>query len=188
MDYRKQCLGRVPTWNSHDCVASLVAQMVKNLPAVQDTQVWSLVWKIPWRRKWQPSPVFLPWKSYGESSPWGHKELSTTEWLTHTIILNICGIYIISCLLARFSAFDININNNWGDFCFKEQWKLVLIIPWFLHSLETKYWKSHDWTVGWHSNFTDSLYIVLECILSSFIPQTSDLLIMYSWLHSPSLQ
>ena len=41
--------------------ASLVAEMVKNLPAVQET----LGWKIPWRRSWLPTPEFVP----GES-PW----------------------------------------------------------------------------------------------------------------------
>ena len=35
---------------------------------------------MPWRRKWQPTSVFLPEKSHGQSSlvsysPWGHKEL-----------------------------------------------------------------------------------------------------------------
>ena len=45
--------------------------------------------KIPWRRKWQPSPVFLPGEFHGQSSlagysPWGRKELDTTERLTHT--------------------------------------------------------------------------------------------------------
>ena len=59
---------------------SLVAQMVKNLPAMQET--W--VRKIPWRRTWLPTPVFLP----GEP-PWteetgglqsiGHKESGSTE-------------------------------------------------------------------------------------------------------------
>ena len=32
--------------------------------------------KIPWRREWQPTPVFLPGESHGQSwvsSPWGHK-------------------------------------------------------------------------------------------------------------------
>ena len=34
------------------------------------------VWKIPWRRKWQPTPVFFPGKSYAQRSlvgygPWG---------------------------------------------------------------------------------------------------------------------
>ena len=43
--------------------------------------------KILWRRKWQPTPVFLPGKFYGQRSlagysPWGRKELghnSATE-------------------------------------------------------------------------------------------------------------
>ena len=40
--------------------------------------------KIPWRRG-QPTPVFLPGESHGQkslagSSPWGHKELDTTEY------------------------------------------------------------------------------------------------------------
>ena len=29
--------------------------------------------KIPWRREWQPTPVFLPGKSYGEMSLEGHR-------------------------------------------------------------------------------------------------------------------
>ena len=39
------------------CGASMVAQ---NLPAMQETWIWSVVWEDPWRRKWQPTPVFLP--------------------------------------------------------------------------------------------------------------------------------
>ena len=37
------------------------------------------VGKIPWRREWQPTPVFLPGEFHGQKSPWGHKELDTTE-------------------------------------------------------------------------------------------------------------
>ena len=42
--------------------------------------------KISWSRKWQPTPVFLPGELHGQRSlvgysPWGHKELDTTEWL-----------------------------------------------------------------------------------------------------------
>ena len=47
--------------------ASLVAQSVKNLPAVQETWSWSWVEKILWRRKRQPTPVSLPGKSHGQS-------------------------------------------------------------------------------------------------------------------------
>ena len=42
--------------------------------------------KIPWRRKGQSTPVFweIPWtEEPGRYSPWGHKELDTTEQLTH---------------------------------------------------------------------------------------------------------
>ena len=40
---------------------SSVAQMVKNLPAMQETQVLSLGQEDPLeRRKWLPTPVFLP--------------------------------------------------------------------------------------------------------------------------------
>ena len=38
-----------------------------------------------WRRRWHPTPVLLPGKSHGQRSlvgcsPWGRKELDTTEW------------------------------------------------------------------------------------------------------------
>ena len=47
------------------------------------------VGKFPQRRKWQPTPVFLPGKSHGRRnpvgySPWGQKELDTTERLHFT--------------------------------------------------------------------------------------------------------
>ena len=64
--------------------ASLVAQKVKNLPAMQETWVSPWIGKIPWRREWLPSPEFLPGEFHGQRrlvgySPWGCKELNTTE-------------------------------------------------------------------------------------------------------------
>ena len=49
--------------------------------------------KIPWRGKWQPTPLFLPGKSHGQRSlagysPWGGKELDTTEATEHAKLLN----------------------------------------------------------------------------------------------------
>ena len=49
-------------------LASPVAQMVKNPPAVWETWVPPQSWKITWRRAWQPTSVF----SSGES-PWTEK-------------------------------------------------------------------------------------------------------------------
>ena len=59
-------------------MTSLVVQTIKNLPAMQETQVRSLGWKIPWTRKWQPTPVFLPGELHGQRSfagysPWGER-------------------------------------------------------------------------------------------------------------------
>ena len=68
-----------------------VAQIVKSLPAMQDTQIQSLGREDPLEKRWQSTPVFLPGKSYGHRSlagcsQWGHKESDTTEWLTHNIL------------------------------------------------------------------------------------------------------
>ena len=67
--------------------ASLVAHLVKNPPAMQETWVRSLGRKIPWRWAWQPTPVFWPGESHGQRSlvgysPWRHKESDMTERLS----------------------------------------------------------------------------------------------------------
>ena len=64
--------------------AFLVAQMIKNLPAMRETWFNAWVRKIPWRSKWQHTPVFLPGEFHGQRSLegyslWGHKESYTTE-------------------------------------------------------------------------------------------------------------
>ena len=51
--------------------------MVKNLPAIWETQVQSLGWEDPLEKEWQPDPVFLPGEFQGQKSlmgynPWGH--------------------------------------------------------------------------------------------------------------------
>ena len=66
--------------------ASLVAQTVKNLPTVQETQVRSLSQKDPLKKEM----VFLSGKSHGQSSllgysPGGHKESDTPERLILSI-------------------------------------------------------------------------------------------------------
>ena len=47
--------------------ASLVAQTVKNLPAMQETPVQSLGQEDPWRREWLPIQVFLPGEFYRQT-------------------------------------------------------------------------------------------------------------------------
>ena len=81
-------------WRSNvqysDYGASLVAQMVKNLLALQETWVQFLVWEDPLKRGVATPPVFLPGKSHGQRSlvgysPQGHKESDVTERLSKHI-------------------------------------------------------------------------------------------------------
>ena len=58
---------------------SLAAQLVKDLPVMQETWVQSLGWKESLEKKWQPSLVFLPGEFHGQRglagySPWGYQE------------------------------------------------------------------------------------------------------------------
>ena len=65
--------------------ASLVTQIVKSLPAMQETQVPSWIGKIPWRRECLPTPVYACLESSmntGAYSSWGCKEPDMTEQLT----------------------------------------------------------------------------------------------------------
>ena len=60
--------------------ASLLAQQVKNLPAVQETWVRSPgAGKISWRRERLPTSVFWPGEFHELYSPRGFKDLDTTE-------------------------------------------------------------------------------------------------------------
>ena len=53
--------------------ASLVAQIAKNLPAMQETQVQSLGWRDPLGKEMAtPTPVFLPGESHGQRSLMGY--------------------------------------------------------------------------------------------------------------------
>ena len=52
--------------------ASLVAQIVKRLPATQETQVRFLGLEDPLEKKMAPTPVFLPGKAHGQRSLAGY--------------------------------------------------------------------------------------------------------------------
>ena len=60
--------------------ASLVAQLVKNLPAMRETWVRSLGWEDPQRKERLPTLVFWPGEFHG-LSPWV-AELDMTERLS----------------------------------------------------------------------------------------------------------
>ena len=59
--------------------ASLVAQLVKNLPALWEIWVRSLGGKIPCRRERLPTPVFWLGEFHGLYRPWSCKKSDTTK-------------------------------------------------------------------------------------------------------------
>ena len=65
-----------------DSWASIMAQLVKNLPAKQETWVWSLGWEDPLEKERLRIPVFWPGEFHGLYSPRGCKELDMTERLS----------------------------------------------------------------------------------------------------------
>ena len=72
--------------------ASLVAQMVKNLPAIQETQVQSLGQDDPPKKKMATHSNILTWKNPMDGGTWhatphAVAKSDTTEGLTHACII-----------------------------------------------------------------------------------------------------
>ena len=89
--------------------ASLVAQVVKNLPALQESQVTRFspwVRKILWRRAWQPTPAFMPREAVDRGACGLHTVHGVAKswtWLkrisTHTYLLFLKSVWDYSYLL-----------------------------------------------------------------------------------------
>ena len=71
--------------------ASLVAQRVKRMPAMRETQVRSLGREDPLEKematwKWQLTPAFLPGEAHGWRSPVGYSPRGRKEWDTTELL------------------------------------------------------------------------------------------------------
>ena len=113
-------------WN-HIMWAALVAQTVKNLPAMRETGVGSLGQEDPLKKGMLPTPVLLPGEFHRQRSlvvysPWGHKESDRTERLIHTYV--ILSILMQECIQIIFLR-CIHI-----DLCKLATFKLLYWIPW----------------------------------------------------------
>ena len=89
--------------------ASLVAQMVKNLPALQETWVWSLGWEDPLEKGKATHSVFWPREIHGLYSSWGRKELDSTEQVSLSLFTFFlegslaCSRFLSRCVLSILS-------------------------------------------------------------------------------------
>ena len=69
------------------CSDYLMAQMIKNSPAMWEICIWSLGWDNPLEKRTATHFSILAWEFHGYRSlagysPWGHKESDITEWLS----------------------------------------------------------------------------------------------------------
>ena len=62
--------------------ASLVAQLVKNLPAMWETWVWPLGWEDPLEKRKVNPLQYSGLENSMSCGPWGHRESDTTEQLS----------------------------------------------------------------------------------------------------------
>ena len=67
---------------TQQCV-SLVAQMVKNLPAMQETLVQSLDWEDPLEKEMATHSSILAWKTPWTEEPGGLQSIASQR-ITHT--------------------------------------------------------------------------------------------------------
>ena len=90
--------------------ASLVAQLVKNLPAMWETWIWPLGLEDPLEKGRVPTPVVWPGEFHGLYSPWGPKELdSTLDSFTSLHMLHgVCPGAYGSALREHFKRFSVN--------------------------------------------------------------------------------
>ena len=106
-----------------DMRASFVAQLVKNLPAIQET--W--VGKIPWKWERLPTPVFWPGEFHGLYSPWGHKESDMTERLSlHKQIWNDASLSFQLTFPAWLMMWRIFSCAHWSFVCC---WRIFILVP-----------------------------------------------------------
>ena len=92
---RRDWMTKLNWTENHQCTnlpSSLVAQTVKTPPSMLKTWVQYLGQEDPLEKGWLPTPVLLPeefreQRSLAGYSPWGLKELDTTERLTPSLSL-----------------------------------------------------------------------------------------------------
>ena len=83
--------------------------MVRNLPALQETQVWSLCWKDPLEKEMTSHSSILAWRiprteSLVGYSPWGCKESDMTEQQTLSLHFHFFLLRDRSTLMALHSV------------------------------------------------------------------------------------
>ena len=110
-------------WNYNFCYtykyvwASLIAQLVKNPPTMQETWVWSLGWEDPVEKGKVTHSSILAWRIPQTVYPWGCKESDTTERLSLSEVDNSWSC-VYSCPYISQMEFNVYICRlQWTEYC-----------------------------------------------------------------------
>ena len=87
--------------------------VVKNLPAVQKKQVWSLGWEDPLEKEMAHTPVFLSGKSYGKSVLVGH-----SSWDCKRVGDSLANKEQQQKTCCFYKSFSLPGINSWGLYLF----------------------------------------------------------------------
>ena len=139
--------------NRHDFgkygVTSLVAQRVKHLPTMWETQVQTLGWEYLLEKEMTAHSSILAWKIPWREEPgglyslWGHKELtnikpnitSEVDWATSLSLFKTVNIYSIVRVLTRLQQWNIRGKHSFSledEFAeFSEAFSSELSQTWF---------------------------------------------------------
>ena len=81
--------------------ASLVGQLVKNLPEVQETQVWSLGWEDHLEKEMATHSTILAWKISETEEPGGLQSMGSQrvrhDWATNTHFMSTFILFMSAC-------------------------------------------------------------------------------------------
>ena len=101
--------------------ASLVAQLVKNLPAVQETRVWSLSWEDPLEKEMATHSGILAWKISWTEKPGGLQSMGLQrvghDWATNTnalfinYLINLKSVHTGSTV--EFLILNVSVSDEW---------------------------------------------------------------------------
>ena len=81
---------------------SLVAQMVKNLPAMRETWVWSLGWEDPLEEGMATHSSILAWRIPWAEEPGGLQSMGSQivqhDWMTNTLPFHFITLWVLDML------------------------------------------------------------------------------------------
>ena len=109
---------------NHQKLVSLVAHMVKSLPAKQEGQIWSLSQEDTWRREWQPTPVSFLVEFHEQRTWWA--TVHRVKKVGHNWVANTSTFFFFSCQkLGKWKVTDFQ----------RLQKERILLASWFQTSI-----------------------------------------------------